>query len=154
MRSVGCAVAVALPAVFVAVAEKRRRWPASAAVSVYVVPVAPVMSSHAAASVSQRCQRYPYEIGSVPVHVPRVAVSVSPSRSVPATCGAVVLTGGAALTVALAAVDTVAAPAAFVAVTDAGIGRRGSAEVSGSAAVVAPAMSAQAAPPVSHRRHW
>ena len=53
----------------------------------------------------------------VPVHVPRSAVSVSPSRVVPEIVGAAVLTGGAAATPAVAADVAGVAPAAFVAVT-------------------------------------
>jgi threonine dehydrogenase-like Zn-dependent dehydrogenase len=53
----------------------------------------------------------------VPVHVPRSAVSVAPSRAVPETLGALVLTGGAGSIGALAALAALALAAALVAVT-------------------------------------
>jgi hypothetical protein len=68
-------------------------------------------------------------IGAVPVHVPVAPFRVSPSRAVPAIDGGAVLTGGAALTVVVAAVVAEALPAAFVAVTTARIVRPVSAAV-------------------------
>ncbi len=90
----------------------------------------------------------------MPVQVPRVPVSVSPSRAVPEIVGAVVLTGGARATVAVAVVLAGVAPAVFVAVTTARIVLPVSAAVSVYVWPVAFAMSVQFAPAVSHRRHW
>ena len=53
----------------------------------------------------------------VPVHVPRSAVSVSPSRVVPEIDGDAVLTGGVAATRPVWVEVDVVDPAAFVAVT-------------------------------------
>ena len=112
------------------------------------------MSAQFAPPGSQRRHWYAYEIGSVPVHVPRVAVSVSPSRAVPEICGAVALTGGAAATVAVGVVAAVVEPAPFVAVTTARRVVPASAAVSVYDARVAPPRSVQLAPFVSQRRHW
>jgi hypothetical protein len=57
----------------------------------------------------------------VPVHVPVLTVSNSPSRVVPVIAGAAVLTGGVAATWAEGAEEADVAPAAFVAVTTARI---------------------------------
>ena len=53
----------------------------------------------------------------MPVHVPRSAVSVAPSRAVPVTVGAALLAGPAAATVAVAVELATAPPPALVAVT-------------------------------------
>jgi hypothetical protein len=53
----------------------------------------------------------------VPVHVPRLRVSVEPSRAVPEIDGATVFTGAVGATVAVCAEVAVVAPAALVAVT-------------------------------------
>jgi hypothetical protein len=54
----------------------------------------------------------------VPVQVPSLEiVRVAPSRAVPDSAGAIVLTGGAAVTRSLAGETAVAEPALFVAVT-------------------------------------
>ncbi len=56
-------------------------------------------------------------IGAVPVQVPLELVSVWPWRAIPESAGHVVLTGAAAVTVALSALRWEAEPAALVAVT-------------------------------------
>ena len=56
-------------------------------------------------------------IGSVPVHVPGSAVSVSPSTGSPEIVGASVFTGGSASTSAVAGEVALSLPAPFVAVT-------------------------------------
>ena len=66
----------------------------------------------------------------VPVHVPRSAVRVPPSRVVPEIAGAAVLTGGAAATRALAAVVAGVLPAPLAAVTTTRIVSFASADVS------------------------
>ncbi len=53
----------------------------------------------------------------MPVHVPSVADSVSPSVAVPPIVGIAVFTGGVGATSSVAAEDASASPAAFVAVT-------------------------------------
>src|SRR4029079_10437276 len=152
--SLGMSRDVALPAAFVAVTLRIRTWPTSAPVSVSASAVAPVIAVQALPVASQRLQRYVYVSGSVPVQVPRVPVRISPSRAVPATVGATVLTGGAAAPVGLAVVDASVDPAAFVAVTTTRTVLEASAAARVYVVPVAFAMSVQFAPFASHRRHW
>src|SRR4051794_33770057 len=112
------------------------------------------MSAQFPPSAPQRRHWYAYVSGAVPLHVPRVPVSVSPSRALPVTCGGVSSTGGAGATVLVAAVLAAVAPAALRAVTTARIVCPVSSPVSAYVVPVAPAMSVQFAPPPSHRRHW
>src|SRR5829696_7765534 len=79
----------------------------------------------------------------VPVQAPRSALSSSPSRAVPETVGAAVLTGGVASTRPVCGDVAVAEPAALVAVTAARTVPATSAGVRRYVAPVAPAMSAQ-----------
>src|SRR5689334_21345747 len=112
------------------------------------------MSVQFAPLLSQRRHWYVYAMVGVPVQVPRSAVRVSPSRAVPAICGAVALTGGAAATLAVCVVAAGVEPAAFVAVTTTRSVCPASAAVSVYAVFRAPEMSVQLVPLVSHRRHW
>jgi hypothetical protein len=84
--------AVVEPAMFVAVTRKRSVESTSAVSGAYVVAVAPAIGAQAAPSPSQRSHRYA-SVG-VPVQVPLVALSVSPTLGVPATAGGTVLAGG------------------------------------------------------------
>ncbi len=72
------------PTPFEAVTTTTTDDPASAAVTEYDLSVSPVTSTHAP---SQRCHWYSYEIGVVPVHVPRVADNTSPTSASPDTDG-------------------------------------------------------------------
>ena len=90
----------------------------------------------------------------VPVQVPRSTVSVSPSRAVPPTVGATVFAGATGSTRPAAPDVADVDPAVFVAVTITRVVVPTSAGVSLYVVAVAPAMSAQFAPAVSHRRHW
>ena len=67
--SLAAEVAVALPALFVAVTTTRRVEPMSAPVRVLVEPVAPAMSAQLSPAASQRCHWWPKAIAGVPVHV-------------------------------------------------------------------------------------
>ena len=95
----------------------RTRFPVSAAVVVYVRPVAPAMSAQAPPFASQRCQRYAKARRGVPVHVPRCAVSVRPSSATPSTVGGSMLDGATGATASVPAESRVALPTSFVAVT-------------------------------------
>ncbi len=53
----------------------------------------------------------------MPLQVPCVEVSTTDRCAVPEIVGAVVLTGGVAVTVAVGLLDAVAVPSAFVAIT-------------------------------------
>ena len=75
----------------VAVTRTRTVEPASAAVSVYVDPVAPSIGAQFPPLSSQRRQEW--ESAGVPVQVPSAAVSVSPSAGVPLTVGRAVANG-------------------------------------------------------------
>ena len=80
---------------------------------------------------------------SFPLHVPDVAVSVSARRAVPDTTGETVLTGPAAVTVAVGLLVWLALPSALVAVTSTRTVAPTSATVSTYVAPVAPAMLTQ-----------
>jgi hypothetical protein len=76
------------------------------------------MSTQPLPSASQRCHRYVWAIGWVPVQVPGVAVSVSPCFGVPEMVGSVTGEGVAALTVPPVSADVATVePPALVAVT-------------------------------------
>ena len=93
MTTAVCAeVAVAEPALFVAVTVTRARRPTSAATSVYVAAVAPEMFAQLVELV-QRAHWYLNVIGAVPVHVPVVALRVNPFCAVPETAGRTVFAG-------------------------------------------------------------
>ena len=112
-------VATPVPSALVAVTCRRIVDPTSVlfSASVGAVPARVVQLAPAA---SQRIQRRAKLIGAVPVHVPSLPASVSPSRSVPATDGATVLTGAARGPISADGGEVcVAAPSAFVAVTTA-----------------------------------
>ena len=118
------------------------------------MPVAPAMSAQLAPELLQRRHWRAKVIVGVPVHVPVPPVSVWPSVVVPVTAGRTVLTGGAAVTVALAADVAGVLPTLSVAVTTTLIAEPTSVGVSRYVELVAPAMSAQLAPAASQRRHW
>jgi hypothetical protein len=66
----------------------------SAAVNLYVRSVAPGIVAQLLSFESQRRHMNANAIGVVPVHVPVVVVTVSPSRAVPERTGRTVFTGG------------------------------------------------------------
>src|SRR3954451_22345529 len=78
------------------------------------------MAPQAAPLWSQRLHWKLYEIGCVPVHVPGVAVSVTPSRGSPAIVGLRMVAGGepAAVTVGVGEETAVFLPPLFDAVTE------------------------------------
>lgn len=71
---------------------------------------------HDAPDVSQRFQRYAYEIGAVPVHVPGDPVRSTPDVAVPVTVGSDVLDGAVAATTAVGREVATVVPRLFVAV--------------------------------------
>src|SRR5262249_61598079 len=95
-------------------------------------------------------------MGVVPDHEPGDAVSVSPSCADPAIVGGDVFAGAVAGagTTPVAADVAVVEPPEFVAVTATRRVDPWSAATTLYDAAVAPAMSAQPAPPESQRRHW
>jgi hypothetical protein len=101
---------------------------------------------------------YVYVIVADPVHVPFAAVSVDPSLAVPEIVGSTEFAGAAPWITAVCAL--VAATAAhpdqhvFVPVTTTRIVLEMSAATSRYVLAVAPTMSTQLAPRLSHRRHW
>ncbi|CAB4954216.1 unannotated protein [freshwater metagenome] len=82
-----------MPFSFVAVTTTRRRRSTSAATGTYEVPVAPATSVQPSPVASQRCQRRVNVIGAVPCQPPSDEDSETPTRGVPESVGAVVLTG-------------------------------------------------------------
>ena len=66
---------------------------------------------------SQRTHWYSTSMGAVPFQVPGSAVSVCPTWAVPATLGAVAVTGPRPPTMAVSAESAATEPAAFLAVT-------------------------------------
>src|SRR4051794_16940290 len=103
---------------------------------------------------SQRRHWYVNAIGSVPVHVPGSAVSVSPSRAVPATDGAAVGFGATGSTTPLMLDVAVAEPASFVAVTTTRNCDPTSAETGVYARAPAPGMSVHSPVSATQRCHW
>jgi hypothetical protein len=75
------------------------------------------MSTQPVPSAAQRRHWYVKSIGPVPVQVPGAAVSTSSSATVPEIVGSAVLTGAAALTVAVGADGAERRPASLTAVT-------------------------------------
>src|SRR5438094_380107 len=114
------------------------------------------MSAQLAPEASHRRHWRAYVITGVPVHVPSVSVSVSPSVVIPEIAGGAVSAGGiaTATTTALGVLAAEVEPTELVAVTTTTIVEPTSAEVSASVVLVAPAMSAQFAPAESQRCHW
>jgi hypothetical protein len=91
--------------------------PASAVTRVYVLWVAVVMSAHAPPEASHRDQRYA-NVMPLPVHVPGLAVSASPTTVEPEIVGGAVLGGPAWTVTAAVAFETADAwPSEFVPVT-------------------------------------
>jgi hypothetical protein len=82
--------AVEEPDVFVAVTSTRIAAPTSLLVSRYDCMAAPVMDEQLLPLVSQRFHWNLYDIGSLPLHVPELAISVCPSFAVPETLGLLV----------------------------------------------------------------
>ncbi len=145
----------AKPALFVAVSTTRSDNPTSSVVTGYDEPVAPETSEQT--SVSHCCHWNPYEIGSVPVHEPPVAVSVPPITATPDTDGGDTLlgaTGGATRsgTTPVSTDDTDADPTPFVAVSTTRSDNPMSLAVTEYDKPVAPETSEQT--PVSHCCHW
>jgi hypothetical protein len=93
-------------------------------------------------------------IGTVPVHVPEVAVRVCPSTGSPLIDGAAVLDGATPVTGELTADAALADPAVLVAVTRTTNALPTSAPASVYACAVAPVTSTQLLPSVLQRRHW
>src|SRR5436190_3235321 len=114
--TVGPDAADAAPAAFAAVTTTRIVACTSSRVSTYVAAVAPATSRHDPPA-SQRCHRYAYDNGAVPLHTPGTASSVRASCAIPATFGGAAATGGLALTGAVAADSADAEPPAVVAGT-------------------------------------
>ena len=106
---VGLDVARAEPSTFFATTCDLMRKPASASRRTYVLSAAFVIRRQSDASgaprPSQRNQRYEYEIGPVPVQVPRVVRKTWPTRAVPEMLGSPTFVGA---TVGAAAVFSVA----------------------------------------------
>jgi len=99
--AVGFDAAVREPSAFIAVTRTRIREPTSALVSRYLSPVAPEMivqlpPSGSPPSAPQRTHWNAYEIGLVPVHVPRAALSLTPCSARPLIAGSAVFDGGVA----------------------------------------------------------
>ena len=88
-------VAVPVPLELRAVTSTRTRKPTSATRTPYDFPVAPGTLPHTIASMSHRCHWYANEVG-LPVHVPSLAVSDSPTCGVPEIVGRAVLRGPSA----------------------------------------------------------
>jgi hypothetical protein len=78
------------PFTLVARTVERTTWPASALFSVYLVVVAPAMSTQPAPVEEQRCHWYEYAVGAA-VHEPFDVVSVCLTASFPVTAGRLVL---------------------------------------------------------------
>jgi hypothetical protein len=114
------------------------------------------MSTHAPPDESHRRHWYPNDIGVDPDHDPLDTDNDCPDCAVPDTTGNTVFDGGvgAEATTAVAAESAVADPDAFVAVTRARIVEPTSPLTRTYDAPVAPAMSTQADPSASQRRHW
>src|SRR5215207_2637274 len=107
-------VAVTAASAFVAVTRTRRLVPTSATPSGYVVPVAPAMSVNPE---PESCCHWYAKARPGPVHVPCDALRVVPRSVAPVTVGTAAFTGGAALTVAVAALARLLVPSGFVAET-------------------------------------
>jgi hypothetical protein len=146
-------VAVAEPAEFVAVTAMRILFETSAATRRYVAPVAPLIAEHPLPEELQRCHCRPNVMVGVPVQVPVVEVSSWPSFAVPETAGKPELTGGVAAIAAVVLLVAGVEPPLFVAVTTTRILDATSAEVRVYVVAVAPAMSMQLDPALSHRCH-
>src|SRR5260221_14270584 len=105
------------------------------------------------APAESHCRHWKANVGAgKPVHVPVDAVSRLPREAVPVMAGIVATTGGP-VTVAVAFESAVVTPLVLVAVTWSRIVEPASAWTSVYVPAVAPAMSTQLLPPVSHRRH-
>src|SRR5262245_23932508 len=114
--AVGAEVALVAPYGFRAVTWTRSVCPRSSVPSWCACPVA--MSLQLPPEASQRRQRYENEIGPAPVHVPDVAITVSPCFADPWITGSAVFTGAPLETTALGPETAFAEPSAFVAVTE------------------------------------
>ena len=90
----------------------------------------------------------------MPVHVPRPAVSVEPSRAVPEIVGRPVLAGGATATAVVGAEVAAAEPPSLRAVTTTRNSRPTSAPVAVYVLLVAPEIGWQLPPLASQRCHW
>src|SRR5712692_8473752 len=111
-------IAVVDPNLFDAFTRIRSSRPTSDERTPYVVPVAPTMSTQLLPFASQTCHWCVKE--TAPVHVPLLAVSVSPTAAVPEIVGRLLFTGAvASATTPEPFVPADALPSAFVAVTTA-----------------------------------
>jgi hypothetical protein len=141
------------PFAFVAVTETRSVRPASAWVSVYVLPDAPLIVAQLLPSASQRLHENATLVG-FPLHVPWLAVSVDPTVVVPEMAGSVVGVGAFVLeTTGEAAEFALPEPVAFFAVTVTVSVCPTSAATALYVAAVAPAIALHEAPLASHRFH-
>src|SRR6476469_9242767 len=113
--AVGTDVALRVPSEFLALTTIRSVLPTSTAFSVYVLSFAPPMLLQLPPSPSHLLHWYDYVIGSVPVHVPLLAVRVCPSVVVPEMVGGAVLFGTA---VDAACPGPVTSPVATTAIAD------------------------------------
>ena len=156
--AVGWLSAAPDPPGLVAVTRTRSVDPISAAVTTYVDAVAPVMSPQVPPRSSQRRHRYA-KLAGFPDHEPLPAVRVWPTWAAPETVGGVVFAGGdepVGCTTAVVGSESAGSPgpAALEAVTRTRIVAPTSAAWRTYVVDVAAAMSAQAVPDVSQRRHW
>ena len=147
----------AFPAVTTTITKKSM----SCAVGTYVGMVAPEMAKHSESYSLHRCHWYPNRVGAF-VHPPGVDFNSFPTIRGPETVGGSTFAGGFAVgggagagaTTAVALLVAEAEPPPFAAVTFKRSVRPTSSTPSVYVAVVAPAIEAQLAPPLSQRRHW
>jgi hypothetical protein len=111
------------------------------------------MFTQFAPALSQRRHWRANVMVAVPAQLPVVEVRTCPSRAVPETVGAAVLTGGPVVTAAVAALVAVPDPAELVAVSATRIAFVTSADTSRYVAAVAPVMATQEAPLELQRCH-
>ena len=93
--AVGAEVAVPERFAFRAVTRTRTRKPRSAVRRTYVLAVAPAMSVHDVVASALQCSHWNANAVGLPLHAPGSAVSVWPTRAVPATVGSDVFFGAA-----------------------------------------------------------
>ena len=89
-----CEVEVTERTAFVAVTAKRSDDPASAAVGVYVAPVAPAIATQLPPATSQRSHWRENETWCVPRQAPKLPLSGRPAPTVPLIAGREAIEGG------------------------------------------------------------
>ena len=145
--------AVLEPPAPAAVTVTRSAEPMSAAFAVYVTPVAPAMSAHAAPVASHRCH-WIVNVSEPASHVPFAAVSVWPEVELPEIVGsAVAAGGGGGETTGVGREAAVLEPPAPIAVTVTRNVEPTSPAATAYAEAVAPVMSPQPPPVASQRCH-